>query len=99
MKLGDDVQVQLPLKYLWGGMGMAVSVIAFVFYVGTQISGIENKFDSRILASERQIEDINKELEFRIQIRTQLMNKLDSIEHRLSLIEGGIEVLRHDRSR
>jgi hypothetical protein len=97
MELSDRTVIALPLRYFWVGIGALGSVLLFTFYLGSYIGDFRTTMDSRVNAAERQIEDVNKELNFRLQIRAQIVQKLDSIEHRLSLIEGKLDGLRHSR--
>jgi hypothetical protein len=95
MHLNDGTRIQFPIRYLVTVMGFFISALSAAVYIGASIQNI----DSRLIAGERRIDDVDKELAFRVQIRTQIMNKLDSIEHRLSLIEGKLDDVHHEMRR
>lgn len=63
----------------------------FIFAAGLYKQSIE----SRLEAHEKDISAINEEMRFRIQLRAQIMDKLDKIEHRLSMIEGKLDSARY----
>lgn len=47
--------------------------------------------DGDVIDIRKDVTAINQELLFRAQIRNQIMDKLNSIEHRLSMIEGKLD--------
>lgn len=85
-------------KALWAGIfqeyffwfsGIFFSSLAGAFYLGYSIQTL----DSRVIASETAIKDINEELRLRIGIRAEIMTALGNLNARVSHIEGQNELI------
>lgn len=74
-----DFKLQRTIDYLF-----ITVVIGFIFGAGSWKSDVEGD----VIGMRKDISAINQELVFRAGIRNEIMKRLDSIDQRLSRIEG-----------